>query len=108
MPWASIRCVQFSRRFNTIQNMDAKHTPGPWEMSGPTLKGNGYNIGSVNSHRTTEGEANAALIAAAPEMLEALEAIATHFDTPASGRLCNISDLLNDARAAIAKAKGQK
>lgn len=49
-----------------------QHTPGPWTMNGPTLRGNGYNIGSVNSHRTSEGAANARLIAAAPELLAAL------------------------------------
>ena len=53
----------------------SKHTPRPWVMDGPTLKGNGYNIGSVNSHRTTEGSANARLIAAAPELLEALQSV---------------------------------
>lgn len=52
--------------------MTIHHTPGPWNVDGPTLKGNGYNIGSVNSHRTTEGMANACLIAAAPDLIAAL------------------------------------
>lgn len=68
----------------------AKHTPGPWVrceeapkiiMSGSFIKGHqGYIVGSVSGNDNSgfyaseqEAEANARLIVAAPEMLEALE-----------------------------------
>ena len=53
--------------------MNTKHTPGTWLIDGMHIIGNGYSIAHINSHRTTEGRANASLIAAAPELLEALE-----------------------------------
>lgn len=53
--------------------MDAKFTPGEWSVICNKVDGNGYHIASINSHATTEGAANARLIAAAPELLEALE-----------------------------------
>lgn len=49
------------------------HTPGPWTVNGNKIDGKGYHIASVNSHATTEGKANASLIAAAPDLLVALE-----------------------------------
>jgi hypothetical protein len=46
-----------------------KHTPGPWMKEGPWITGNeGETLAQVYS----EYEADARLIAAAPEMLEAL------------------------------------
>ena len=81
--------------------MSGKHTPGPWRFDGPTLKGPSYNIGGVNSHGTVEGKANAHLIAAAPELLEALEAAmewAEHCKLP--------TDIRVRMESAIAKAKG--
>jgi hypothetical protein len=82
--------------------MEAKHTPGPWFMDGPTLKCAKYNIGSVNSHRTTEGTANAQLISAAPELLAALEEVVTTFSCVIhAGLISKYTDL-------IAKAKGAK
>lgn len=55
-----------------------KHTPGPWRYSGRL--GHGYLIdpnvavayGGLASGKTDQGEANAQLIAAAPDMLVAL------------------------------------
>lgn len=47
--------------------MNAKHTPGKWSIDGMHIIGNGYSIAHINSHRTTEGRANASLIASAPE-----------------------------------------
>ena len=92
----------------------SKHTPGPWIGAGPSF-GNPLprytteivteledeDDGSVSicrlpfHHHDDENEANAHLIAAAPDLLEACEAL--------------VSGLKNDAfdlaRAAIAKAK---
>ena len=56
----------------------SKHTQGPWEVSGTTRGLNGLYIKADNKHiaqvfsSIPECEANAKLIAAAPEMLDAL------------------------------------
>lgn len=114
-----------------------EHTPGPWEVVGQhvfTKLGatnahgskasdrDGWNIATITPWSCTNQDdeeeympvsevmANAALIAAAPELLEALESICamqarnygdatqTHLDLPY---------LTDKARAAIAKARGQ-
>lgn len=69
----------------------ATHTPGPWETKRAATpeafpqfgvyaeNGNGHDLAHVVSHGTArhaETEANARLIAAAPEMLEALRNVA--------------------------------
>lgn len=71
-----------------------KHTPGPWKVEYENY-GNGsfrewFNVGPARVYitdsrtameglgQTAEAEANARLIAAAPELLEALEKIAEH------------------------------
>lgn len=109
--------------------MSTKHTPGPWiHETGPDAP-----IGSVvdklgetiaqaqeNCHcgRSEDAgramqqmrNANARLIAAAPEMLEALEAMVALSDDPADAGFGDfmMRDLAAQklARAAIAKAKG--
>lgn len=105
------------------------HTPGPWVVKfqpmkwkygsliseqwvikGPNNKHSpvalvkvaGYGPGPSKAVR----KANATLIAAAPDMLEALEGMvemATHHMMEPEER----RDILSNARAAIAKAKGQ-
>lgn len=89
----------------------AKHTPGPWEVLdgtrvGVTLpsltEGCGYDshcIALTYGHdQRIDARANARLIAAAPELLEALR---NYVDG------CSLSiDALAVARAAIAKATG--
>jgi len=100
-----------------------KHTPGPWKQ-GKSGGISWYNIYANNEtvrvarvfdpspapNHKAEGfeieEANARLIAAAPELLEALEEIATQ----AGGTFHNNPELAKgvlQARAAIAKAKGE-
>lgn len=60
--------------------IEAKHTPGPWRVSGHRLavfaKLNGINVVVADCDRTlgySESEANARLIASAPELLEYLQ-----------------------------------
>ena len=96
--------------------MDAKHTPGPWTVT-PTLTGTlSINktenvpiatVGGAGWHLGKEtAEANARLIAAAPDLLAALEEIAAadsgavewHINDVWVGRI---------ARTAIAKIKGK-
>jgi hypothetical protein len=91
------------------------HTPGPWEILG----GNDPEFPSVVSPRFGEicdlenglggGRANARLIAAAPELLAALQSIIKAADDPDNER---DSDFVADIdweiiRAAIAKATGE-
>lgn len=98
------------------------YTPGPWEFEpegkacGPYVTdGNGRTIcdlyfltpafGTVVVHSATEARSNAHLIAAAPELLEALEGMcdmASHSEMEYSER----RRIMRAARLAIQKAKG--
>lgn len=85
------------------------HTPGPWRINGKkSIRGpNGEYIGQAN---WKNGEANASLIAAAPELLE--------FAKWAMGQLCGDSGTgeshweqfkeFREGQAAIAKAEGKQ
>lgn len=89
--------------------METKHTPGPWFVTGTGLSR--YVEGRVRpgvlqevawcgaTEVQDQMEANARLIAAAPELLEALKAVISVAD-----RATVEFDM---ARAAIAKATGQ-
>ncbi|MEY0881994.1 hypothetical protein AB7194_17360 [Providencia stuartii] len=96
--------------------MGFKHTPAPWRChdkrpncSGYSIVGNdGRYIGFVgDSDELSPIDANAHLIAAAPELLEALieivEEIEIWFDDNDI-----LPDTLDKAKAAIAKALGQQ
>lgn len=95
----------------------AKHTPGPWivtdEDYGQVIRGAQVErvdggtrfpwrdyVGTTWGHRTDESEANAWLMAAAPEMLEALKAAVEEVDGTFPFAF------LEAAHAAIAKAEG--
>lgn len=83
--------------------MNAQHTPGPWAFIGSTLvqdSGNRLHLGKFTEAPGLRqaAEANARLIAAAPELLEALQAIIGH-----DAHLLN-PWRVEAARAAIAKA----
>lgn len=105
-----------------------KHTQGPWL----TNHGRMRIVGKVNGIETTIAQvfdmpciggsndlaaergsdmeqANARLIAAAPDLLAALEFITREFEfnLPVTGRTHNETTALNMARSAIAKAKGE-
>ena len=81
----------------------SKHTPGPWRVGGRGEYLNQLNIepciGVAYGH-DVELIANARLIAAAPDLLEALEAL---IEDQRDASL----PVLAKARAAIAKAKGE-
>jgi hypothetical protein len=82
-------------------------TPGPWEIDerfpgSYAIEPNVAWLGASSSHQNGENLANARLIAAAPELLEALEEMARFCQTgDYDGR-----DPLDMAFEAIAKAKG--
>jgi len=92
--------------------MHTKHTPGPWACPhGARIYGADSHLVAETAfeHRgTTETEANAALMAAAPEMLSALIAIlddasSTH---PKFTLDYKVKQCAGIARAAIARATG--
>lgn len=108
------------------------HTPGPWEYRnreyddwGVVRAGNcilcqvrdpnALDEETLNRHRrgkTDPWEANARLVSAAPDLLEALEALLAHPGTHHTGCIhwhtagcdCEFAEVANTARAAIAKA----
>jgi hypothetical protein len=89
-----------------------KHTPGPWQYvfeGGTTAFITEVDGSTIICIRTTENTtahknlaANVRLIAAAPELLEALEALLNYENLGAYER----ADVRQQARAAIAKATG--
>lgn len=82
-------------------------TPGPWVYSGRLGFGHlvSPNIavayGGATSGRQDSGEANAHLIAAAPDMYEALKLVMQH------GRIDDSEHRMNVVAAALAKAEGR-
>ena len=101
------------------------HTPGDWTIE--TIGGDIYIQSSPDTDicrvfrpypatgesgkpevMQARAEANARLIAAAPELLAALQSLVSHYDLPASQRVSNPSDLWSSARSAITLAGGDK
>lgn len=85
------------------------HTPGPWQVMADSDsffeigRNNGGRFALVSGKDTLEGEANARLIAAAPELLAALIGLANSTDTDSFDQVIFQSTVLA-ARGAIAKA----
>jgi hypothetical protein len=87
---------------------DAKHTPGPWGFVGEILTGpRGLKLGTFSEGPGLgyAADANARLIAAAPELLEALQLVVdklgSDFELYREQQFA-----IDTARAAIAKATG--
>jgi len=94
-----------------------KHTPGPWiidpaeDLPLAVIQDvpNGYGIAEIyraNINNIATAKANAALIAAAPDMLEALEAITKLFQTEYFPAFNENLHIVGQANKAITKAKG--
>lgn len=91
-----------------------KFTPGPWAYNGKSIFSDrigdcyGYQIAIVGHDMSDfpeeDIEANARLIAAAPDLLEAADRVLAKLDHPTLGVTIYDADAL---RAAIAKARGQ-
>lgn len=83
----------------------SKHTKGPWIADGAQIFTSDTNVAQANGYRIDRETvaANARLIAAAPELLEALEGALKLIELvmPIDG------DVTRKARAAIAKATGE-
>ena len=88
------------------------HTPGPWKVDRPYIRGAGRVIASLESGRNeVEDAANARLIAAAPELLEVCEALLALNNTlvvelSESDWLKYKREAERKAKAALAKAHG--
>ena len=85
-----------------------KHTPGPWRVDYMTVLAGTKNLVAECASMAvgeSESKANARLIAAAPEMLEALKTILAHPRTNDKS-VVFMPDEVAKARAAIAKAEG--
>jgi hypothetical protein len=92
----------------------AKHTPGPWEIEGDTdiysqegellASAYGFFDAARNLKDTPETQANARLIATAPELLQALKLLRDEL----AGRWLDDLDCFKQAEAAIAKAEGRQ
>lgn len=96
-----------------------KHTPGPWHTAGEQgvqIRSKRDQIAKVWTMRGNEWKSNARLLAAAPELLEALEQIVWKLERKEMVASCperfefakiDINDaVIRLARAAIAKATG--
>ena len=92
--------------------MTTQHTPGPWRAVPTTRAGNGLAWRDIVSDGTAFApfyvagalDCDAALIAAAPDLLAALQNILLCDEAQ---DLESMANALQDARAAIAKATGE-
>lgn len=87
-----------------------KHTPGPWHSRPVGFRGHMEIFTARDDliaalHLRGETAANARLVAAAPDLLAALLHVMPHVGTNYSGK--QRYDILETARAAIAKATGE-
>jgi|GEM_PF-1192213 len=91
-----------------------RHTPGPWWVAGkgtirwgdPKSSRTGW-IGTVNWR---DKEANARLIAAAPDLLEAAQKVLAHLEARIEGAPSNavpVFDGIAELHDAISKAEGR-
>lgn len=88
-----------------------KHTPGPWDFlyNGHQwlVRCAGNVIAVVGGENHPSSKADAALMAAAPDLLETATRLVQWFDTTTTDAGDVDADgLINSARAAIAKAEG--
>lgn len=96
---------------------ETKHTPGPWSLNeeGDPQAPSGELICMMTDGVNGEGEANARLIVAAPDLLAAFKAIVARHDgifdaaeLAAFGPLTTkAEDIVRIAQTAIAKAEGR-
>lgn len=94
--------------------MGQGHTPGPWKASyhepGNTVQGGlaGWSIqGSEGIAYNVAREGNARLIAAAPDLLEAVHSLLAVVTDPVTGEaLMGCGDAVRDGITALEKAEG--
>src|SRR5690625_1957633 len=100
--------------------MKSKHTPGPWTFSGQkgpvgicikaqVWDSEGYNLSVMKSTEDPEeATANARLVAAAPDMLEALNEMVISFDILDIETDSLQREAIRNSKEAIKKAKGDE
>lgn len=105
-------------------NTTDQHTPGPWRAARAPINPwwkvyiEGHEVAEVeggavtvynNPDHPAAVEANAYLIAAAPELLEVLRRVRDQIDDPRMGSVDHRSDvaLVSAIRVAVAKAEGR-
>lgn len=81
-------------------NMNRKHTPAPWNYDGSVIMTSNGRLVFYPEQTLDQKEANAKLIASAPELLEALEELMKVYER--NGQLLSFD--VNIARNAIKKA----
>ena len=82
----------------------SKHTPGPWMVDGTEIRGEAQHASQrICDMAPGFSDEDARLIAAAPDLLEALQALTKLYDTDEG---CRALPEYLAARAAIAKATG--
>jgi hypothetical protein len=106
--------MTMGKTMHGVSSTSSAHTPGPWAICERAPNDQWY-VGSTIfsiplnkrvadiSELNADCEANARLIAAAPDMLEALQLLMTAIDGGHAPQL----DIWDNARAAIAKATAE-
>jgi hypothetical protein len=96
--------------------MPDSHTPGPWELIDKGTLANGMRIWKLVAKgdrasalfQMVEGEADARLIAAAPDLLSALERLEHSYMLLAEHKpVRDMAETLGEVRHAIVKARGE-
>jgi hypothetical protein len=103
-----------------MKSKKVEHTPGPWKLeAGRSIVTDGgrFNLAYSTDKKTgaasfpnfVELDANAALIAAAPDLLKSLEAVTGMYEAALGGKYDDPdeAEIIDKARAAIAKARGE-
>lgn len=94
------------------QEKQAKHTPGPWKVCGHDVSGDydhfeeGVRVAISTICEKEEQDANAHLIASAPELLEALQSLLDCPDLNLDGLEDETVEAIKLAENTIRKAKG--
>ena len=93
-----------------MSKQETSHTPGPWEVfeshTGPYVIDSAEQAAVCKLEWCLEAEANARLIASAPELLSVLKRLCAKFGVDDDGWPRDGTEL-REARSAIAKAEGR-
>lgn len=86
--------------------MSTKHTPGPWNVDYASHDDGGCSVRAIDRTLALHvSQEDAFLIAAAPELLEALRGMVDAHAVPSS--ICKERPVYESALSAIAKATGE-
>jgi hypothetical protein len=83
----------------------SKHSPGPWMLHEDEIwDTNGHMVAEIYGDLGQERESNANLIAAAPDLLEAVQYALEHMETPGGGAAIDIAEKLRIAAGKAVRA----